>query len=81
MWGRCHTIIWGGKLSNKTIKIKKSHGLKWLLIDISNTTTNQKHAGVTEERKARIFDRGGCGGSVIPSIWWQKSLEECRIIK
>jgi hypothetical protein len=41
---------------------KKSRGLKWLPIDISNATTNQKHAGVTEESKARIFDRGGAWG-------------------
>jgi hypothetical protein len=27
-------------------------------MDISNATTNQKHSGVTEERKARRFDRG-----------------------
>jgi hypothetical protein len=39
--------------------MKKCHDLKWLLIDISNATTNQKHAGFTEDRKARRFDRGG----------------------
>ncbi len=31
-------------------------------MDISNATTNQKHAGVTEERKARRFNRGGAWG-------------------
>jgi hypothetical protein len=59
VWGRCHTIVWSGKLSNKKIKNKKHCGLKWLPIDISNAITNQKHAGVMEERKARRFDRGG----------------------
>jgi hypothetical protein len=29
---------------------------------IFNATTNQKHAVVTEERKARRFDRGGAWG-------------------
>jgi hypothetical protein len=62
VWGGRHTIIWGGKLSSKKIKIKKRCGLKWLPINISNATTNQKYAGVTEERKARRFDRGGAWG-------------------
>ncbi len=62
VWGRRHTIIWGGELSNKKINIKKCHGLKWLPTDISNATTNQKHAGVMEDRKARRFDRGGAWG-------------------
>jgi hypothetical protein len=37
-------------------------GLKWLPINISNITTNQKHVGVTEERMARKIDRGGAWG-------------------
>ncbi len=53
MWGRRHTIVWGGELSKKNCR-----GIKWLPMDISNATTNQKHSGVTEERKARRFDRG-----------------------
>ncbi len=36
--------------------------LKRLLIYISDATTNQKHAGVTEERKVRRFDWGGAWG-------------------
>jgi hypothetical protein len=40
-------------------KNKKLCGLKWPLIDISNATTNQKHVGMMEERKAKRFDRGG----------------------
>jgi hypothetical protein len=62
VWGRRHTIAWGGKLSNKKIKIKKRCVFKWLPIDISNATTNQKHAGVSEERKARRSNRGGAWG-------------------
>ncbi len=62
IWGGRHAIVWGGKLSNKKKKIKKRRGLKWLPIDISNATTNQKHAGIMEERKARRFDRGGVWG-------------------
>jgi hypothetical protein len=38
------------------------HGLKWLPINISNATTNQKHGGVMEERKARRFGQGGVWG-------------------
>jgi hypothetical protein len=37
----------------------KCRGLKWLPIDISNATTNQKQAGIMEDRKVRRFDRGG----------------------
>jgi hypothetical protein len=44
---------------------QKMPWLKWPPINISNTTTNQKHAGVTEERKARRFGRGGALGSII----------------
>jgi hypothetical protein len=64
IWGRRHTIVWGSKLGNKKIKNEKLHGLKfkWLPIDISNATTNQKHVGVMEERKARRFNRGGAWG-------------------
>ncbi len=79
VWGGRHTIVWGGKLSND--KKKQRRGLKCLPIDISNATASQKHAGITEERKARSFDRGERGERVIPSFWWQKSLEGCRIIK
>jgi hypothetical protein len=61
--GGCHTIIWGGKLSNEKINIKR-YGPKWLPINISNATTNQKHAGITEDRKARRFYRGGSMGKV-----------------
>ncbi len=32
------------------------------MIYVSNVTTNQKHAGVTEEWKARRFDWGGAWG-------------------
>jgi hypothetical protein len=71
----------GRQTEQKKIKNKKYRGLKWLPINISNVTTNQKHAGVTEERKARRFNRGGHEESVIPLFWWQKSLEGCRIIK
>ena len=53
MWDRHRTIVWGGELSKKII-IRR--GLKRLLIYISDATTNQKHAGVTEERKVRRFD-------------------------
>jgi hypothetical protein len=35
---------------------------KNLTINNSNATTNQNHAGVMEERKARRFDRGGVWG-------------------
>jgi hypothetical protein len=63
MWGGCHTIIWGGKLSNKKTKLKNC-GLKWLPINISNETTNQKQTGVTEEKKTKRFNRGGSMGEV-----------------
>jgi len=59
-WTPYHRL--GRKLSNKKIKKIKCRGLKWLPIDISNATTNQKHAGVAEDRKARRFDRGGAWG-------------------
>ncbi len=63
MWGGHHTIVWGGKLSNKKLyKLKKCCGFKWLLIDFSNATTNQKHAGITEDRKVRRFNRGRVWG-------------------
>jgi hypothetical protein len=52
----------GRKLSNNKNKNKKRHGLKWLPINISNATTNQKHVDVMEERKVRRFDRGGAWG-------------------
>jgi hypothetical protein len=32
----------------KITKIKYNEGLRWLLFDILNATTNQKHAGVME---------------------------------
>jgi hypothetical protein len=62
VWVGCHTILWGGKLSNKKIKTKKPRGLKWLPINISNATTNQKHMDVMEERKGRRFERGWAWG-------------------
>jgi hypothetical protein len=46
--------------NNKNNKICR--GLKWPPINISNATTNQKHAGVMRERKARKFDQGGAWG-------------------
>jgi hypothetical protein len=52
----------GRQTGQQQQKIKKSCGLEWLPINISNATTNQKHAGVTEERKARRFNRGGVWG-------------------
>jgi hypothetical protein len=71
-WGGCTT--WaervgrtlyhclGRQTEYEKIKKIKKNGLNWLLIDISNTTTNQIHVGVTEERKARRFDWGGARG-------------------
>jgi hypothetical protein len=52
----------GRQTEQQKNKSKKRHGPKWLLINISNTTTNQKHVGMTEERKGRRFDRGGAWG-------------------
>jgi hypothetical protein len=55
-WGGHRTIVWGSELSHKknkkTKKIKICCSLKWPPINISNATTNQKHVGVMEERKA-----------------------------
>jgi hypothetical protein len=63
MWGGRRTIVWGGKLRDEKIKINKIHGgLKRPPINISNTTTDQKYVGMTEERKARIFNRVGVWG-------------------
>ncbi len=36
---------------------------KWPPIDVFNATTNQKHAGVTEEVKGKKFDGGGARGN------------------
>ncbi len=57
-----HRLGWQTKQQKNKNKNKKRGGLKWLPINISNTTINQKHAGVIEERKARRFDRGGVWG-------------------
>ncbi len=47
MWGGRHTIVWGGKMSNKKLKIKKYVvALNGHQSKISNATTNQKYAGV-----------------------------------
>jgi hypothetical protein len=52
----------GRQTEQQKNKIKKRWGLKWLPIDISNATTKQKHVGITEDRKARRFHRGGAWG-------------------
>jgi hypothetical protein len=44
------------------VKTQPKLHLKWLPIDISNATTNQKHVDVMEERKARRFNSGGAWG-------------------
>jgi hypothetical protein len=44
--------------------IKKIHrGLRWPPIDVFDSTTNQKHAGVTEEVHGKRFDGGGARGN------------------
>jgi hypothetical protein len=73
--GRVHDLGGTCGADGMKNKNKKSHGLKWLpidisnattnqehVVDISNATTNQEHMVVVEERKARRFDRGGVWG-------------------
>ena len=50
-------------MSNKKLKIKISHGLKQPPIKDFKCNNQQKtHTGMTEEWKARRFDRGGAWG-------------------
>jgi hypothetical protein len=41
----------GRQTEQQNNKNKKCCGLKWLSINISNTTTNQKHVGMMEEKR------------------------------
>ncbi len=55
--------------------IKKIHrGLRWPPIDVFDSTTNQKHAGVTEKVQGKRFDGWGARGNgnaiVLGAIEW-----------
>jgi hypothetical protein len=70
VWGGRRTIVWAGKMSDKKLKIKKYIvALSSRQLKISNATTNQKHAGETEEWKARRFDQGGAWGKRDSIVW------------
>jgi hypothetical protein len=57
-------------MSNKKLKIKKYIvALSGCGSKISNATTNLKRAGMTEEWKARRFDRGGAWGKLNSIVW------------
>jgi hypothetical protein len=52
-WMAYHCL---GRQTEQNIYINIHCGLKQPPINISNATTNQKHMGLTEEKKARRFD-------------------------
>jgi hypothetical protein len=57
------TIFLAIQLIGKNI-IKKIHcGLRWPPIDVFDSTTNQKHGGVTEEVQGKRFNGGGARGN------------------
>jgi hypothetical protein len=58
--GRPRPIVWSGKWNNKkvnNIKCIVAFGGRWSII--LHTTTNQKWAGVVEERVEKRDERGG----------------------
>ncbi len=56
-------IVLAIQLIDKNI-IKPIHcGLRWPPINVFDSTTNQKHAGVMEEVQGKRFDGGGAQGN------------------
>ncbi len=55
------TIVLPIQLINKNMIKKNDRGLRWPLINVFDSTTNQKWAGVEEKRVEKRDKRGGSG--------------------
>jgi hypothetical protein len=66
-------IVLAVQLINKNIIRKIHRSLRLPPINVFDSTTNQKHVGVTEEVQGKRFNGEESGGMAMPSFWGQSS--------
>ena len=73
--GKCDTIIFGGGKAKerKEYKIKSLIWMAYVIVECSDTTTNQKRASVEEEGMEK---RDKCGG--VAAEGFQCATSACR---